>query len=59
MNVHVIGMHMVKQTKRKHNVYIDMLKERQKGCLDTFPKAILTPNLGFTQIHPNTQFFFG
>ena len=41
MNVHVIGMHMVKQTKRKHNVYIDMLKERQKGCLDTFPKVFL------------------
>ena len=38
---------MVKQPKRKHNVYIDMLKERQKGYLDTFPKAFLAPKPKF------------
>ena len=47
---------MVKQTKRKHNIYIDMLKERQKGCLNTFPKAFLAPKPDFTQRCPNTQF---
>ena len=45
-------MHIVKQTKRKHNVYIDMLKERRNGCLDTFPKAFLTPKPRYL----NTQF---
>ena len=39
--MHVIGTQMVKKTKRKHNVNIDMLKERQEGCLDTFPKVFL------------------
>ena len=43
----MFGTQTIKQTKRKHNVYIDMLKERQKGCLDTFPKAFLAPKLRF------------
>ena len=55
--IHVIGTQMVKQTKRKHNVYIDMLKERRKDSLNTFPKAFLAPKPRFhTKISKHSIF---